>query len=205
MPSSTPTAAPAVPESLLLSAGDLARHLRTTTRTIWRWDQSGQLGPRPLKIGSTVRWRRCEVMAWLSTGCLCRRDWVAASLPRESSCHDAVGGPSAKESRRHTVTAKATPVIQPLGPTPLLDFPRAWELFRFILSKQTRERIFDAEHEYLMAGYHRARHPRYNTPWCRLWLNFAFAWRTVALIIRCFRSAIWAAAVAAILRFLRDK
>jgi excisionase family DNA binding protein len=73
------TAPPAIPDTLLMTAGDLARQLRTSTRTIRRWDQSGQLGPRPLKIGGTVRWRRCDVMAWLSAGCLCRRDWELAN------------------------------------------------------------------------------------------------------------------------------
>lgn len=76
-------------------------------------------------------------------------------------------------------------------------------MFAFILSKRTRERIFEAEQEDLIAQYQRACHTRYNSPLVRLWLNFAFAWRTFGLIARCCRPAIWAAAVAAILRLLR--
>ena len=141
--------------ALTLSAADLAKELRVSVKTITRLDQNGKL-PDAVHIGHAKRWMRSTIVVWLANGCPSRREWEVVSSPLESARHDFGDGPSATESRRKNVSPKATPVIQPVGPTPLLDFPRVWEIYRFILSKQTCERIFDAEHDDLMAAYLRA-------------------------------------------------
>ncbi len=200
-----PISAAAMPahdaRALTLSATDLARELRVSVKTVTRMDQSGKM-PAAIRVGHGKRWLRSTIVAWLAAGCPSRRGWETAGLPPESSCLDTVGAPSATELRCRAVTAKTIPATQPVGLTPLLGYPRIWDLFRFILSKQICEQFFDAEHEHSVAEYQRARNPRYNTPWTRRWLNFAFAWRTVALIARCARPAFFNFAFAVILWFL---
>jgi predicted DNA-binding transcriptional regulator AlpA len=55
--------------TLLLDAHDLSRELRTSLRTIRRWDAAGIL-PKPIRLTSgAVRWTRDSVVAWLRDGC----------------------------------------------------------------------------------------------------------------------------------------
>ena len=61
-----PTSATAV--SALMSVVDLAEHLQCSTRHVYRLSDSGKL-PRPIKLGSLVRWRRAEVVEWVRAGC----------------------------------------------------------------------------------------------------------------------------------------
>ncbi|WP_145283231.1 helix-turn-helix transcriptional regulator [Pirellulimonas nuda] len=58
----------------LLDADDFAIELRCSTREIRRMDQAG-LVPRPLRLGSKVRWRRDEVENWLRAGAPARPEW----------------------------------------------------------------------------------------------------------------------------------
>lgn len=41
---------------------------RCSTRHIYRLADAGRM-PRPLRLGSLVRWRRTEVMNWIAGGC----------------------------------------------------------------------------------------------------------------------------------------
>jgi excisionase family DNA binding protein len=50
----------------LLTEADLAKLLKVTVRTVRRWRAEGS-GPRALKIGRGVRYRRADVDAWLQT------------------------------------------------------------------------------------------------------------------------------------------
>lgn len=59
---------------LLLSAADLARELRVSTKTIRRLDAMGKL-PLPVKLGRLLRWRRDELIAWLAAGGPDRDEW----------------------------------------------------------------------------------------------------------------------------------
>ena len=53
----------------LLKTAEAARLANVGTRTWWRWTRSG-IAPAPLKIGATtVRFKRTEVIAWISAGC----------------------------------------------------------------------------------------------------------------------------------------
>ena len=39
-----------------------------STRHIYRLADAGRM-PRPVKLGTLVRWRRAEVLDWISAGC----------------------------------------------------------------------------------------------------------------------------------------
>ena len=39
-----------------------------STRHVYRLADAGQM-PKPIKLGSLVRWRRRELLAWLEAGC----------------------------------------------------------------------------------------------------------------------------------------
>lgn len=58
----------------LLTAADLANILRTSVRSVRRWDSAGRL-PAPVRIGSAVRWRTAEIEAWLASGAPRRDVW----------------------------------------------------------------------------------------------------------------------------------
>ncbi len=50
-----------------------------STRHVYRLADAGQM-PRPIRLGSLVRWRRAELMSWLEGGCLPFRS--AKATPR---------------------------------------------------------------------------------------------------------------------------
>ena len=53
----------------LLSVRDVAALLGgCSTRHLYRMVDAGRM-PRPLKLGGLVRWRRAEVLEWISDGC----------------------------------------------------------------------------------------------------------------------------------------
>lgn len=65
------------PESgLLLRARDAAATCGVSVATWWRWDAAGRC-PAPVRIGSSVRWRRSELEAWVAAGCPDRLEWQA--------------------------------------------------------------------------------------------------------------------------------
>jgi excisionase family DNA binding protein len=53
---------------VLLPASHVAKLLKVSTRTLWRLVAAGKL-VRPIKIGRSVRWRKDELMQWISAGC----------------------------------------------------------------------------------------------------------------------------------------
>lgn len=53
--------------ALLMTAEDVAEIMRVSTRTLWRLRAKGRI-PQPLLIGASLRWRRDEVMQWISEG-----------------------------------------------------------------------------------------------------------------------------------------
>lgn len=55
-------------EPLLMTAAQVARLLQISLRTLWRL-RSGRKLPLPVNLGSAVRWRRKEVLAWVTDGC----------------------------------------------------------------------------------------------------------------------------------------
>jgi hypothetical protein len=77
-----------------------------------------------------------------------------------------------------------------LGPAPTrrTGFPRVWELFGFILDKQTRERVFEPHYNDMLAMYLEAR--RFRSKWAGRWLKFSFMVRTAWMVGDCIRVAL---------------
>jgi excisionase family DNA binding protein len=55
-------------DAALMNVEDLSALLRCSARTVRRMADSGQM-PRPVRLGSLVRWRRSDIDAWLADGC----------------------------------------------------------------------------------------------------------------------------------------
>ena len=66
-----PAASATVPDdSLVYDTRDLCRLLKTGSRTIWRWSNSGVM-PRPSRVGGRVLWPAATI-----------REWIARGMPR---------------------------------------------------------------------------------------------------------------------------
>lgn len=52
----------------LLDARAVANLLACAPRTVWRMRDAGKM-PRPVRLGSLVRWRRDDIHAWIIAGC----------------------------------------------------------------------------------------------------------------------------------------
>lgn len=63
------------PEPMLIGAGDVARELGVSIKTVRRLDLARKL-PRPVRLGRTVRWRRQELRDWVLAGCPRRDEWT---------------------------------------------------------------------------------------------------------------------------------
>lgn len=59
---------------MLIDARELAGLLGLSLRSVRRLDCAGKL-PQPVRIGSAVRWRVQEVVAWLEADCPDRAQW----------------------------------------------------------------------------------------------------------------------------------
>jgi len=53
---------------MLITVEEFAELMRTSVRSIWRWNSAHSL-PKPVRVGRAVRWRREEVMEWIKAGC----------------------------------------------------------------------------------------------------------------------------------------
>ena len=62
------------PQTLALSAAELAGQLGVSLRHIRRMDSSGKL-PKPIRLGHSVRWLVAEIEAWLRAGAPRRAHW----------------------------------------------------------------------------------------------------------------------------------
>ena len=60
---------------LLIDVKSMAKLLSVSSRTIMRLDQL-QAIPAHVRIGSLVRWRLAEILAWMDAGCPFRRHWT---------------------------------------------------------------------------------------------------------------------------------
>ena len=56
------------PQGALLSVDQLAAMLNCSARHCYRLADAGRL-PRPVKLGSLVRWRAEEIAEWIAAGC----------------------------------------------------------------------------------------------------------------------------------------
>ena len=62
------TAIPNPERATLLRRRDVARLLGCSTRHVDRLSRAGKL-PRPLRLGTLLRWRRSDVLVWIERGC----------------------------------------------------------------------------------------------------------------------------------------
>lgn len=62
-------------ECLVLSAPEVAKVLGISERHLWACHASGRLGPRPIALGRSKRWRVAEVRDWLAAGAPARDEW----------------------------------------------------------------------------------------------------------------------------------
>ena len=54
--------------SQLIDIKSLALMLKVSEKTVRRWRDAGKI-PRPVKLGRTLRWRLCLIVAWIDAGC----------------------------------------------------------------------------------------------------------------------------------------
>lgn len=67
----------------------------------------------------------------------------------------------------------------------LPGWPRFWDLFRYLLPKKTQESLYDPAHAELLEDYLTSK--RYRSKWAKRWINFCFSFRTILLILDCWR------------------
>lgn len=65
------------PGCLVLTAAEVAKLLGISQRHFWACHASGKLGPRPISLGRSKRWRLAEVRVWLDAGAPTREQWDA--------------------------------------------------------------------------------------------------------------------------------
>lgn len=80
-------------------------------------------------------------------------------------------------------------------------FQRVWELFGFLLSKKTRERLYEPAYDDLLLQHAKAQDPKFGK-WAVPWLNFCFTIRTIGLVFQCYRAVFTGAALAGLLKCL---
>lgn len=63
--------------ALLLDAEASAQLLGISRSHFYGMDSSGRLGPMPIKLGKSTRWRRDELERWVTSDCPSRQKWQA--------------------------------------------------------------------------------------------------------------------------------
>jgi hypothetical protein len=74
--------------------------------------------------------------------------------------------------------------------TALVGFPRFWELFGFILPRQTRELVFTPAYHDLLADHLLAQQHRFQSRHARWWIRFCFTLRSGCLAFECLAVAL---------------
>lgn len=64
-------------ESPLIDCDEFARLLSCSRRHVQKLDVKGRLGPRGIKLGRLLRFKRSEVLAWIEADCPPRSQWLA--------------------------------------------------------------------------------------------------------------------------------
>ena len=73
---SVPLTKTPVRDALLIDARELAGMLGVCRNSVLKMDTTGRLGPRAIRLGRRVLWRRTEVEAWVAAECPPRRVWL---------------------------------------------------------------------------------------------------------------------------------
>ncbi len=62
---------------LLLSAAAAAALIGVSRAHLYALHSSGRLGPLPIQLGKSSRWRRDELESWVASDCPSRQQWQA--------------------------------------------------------------------------------------------------------------------------------
>jgi predicted DNA-binding transcriptional regulator AlpA len=74
--STDPNSLAPLPDALLIP-DTAAAALAGISRSTWHvLRATGKIGPVPIRLGRAVRWRRDEVVAWISAGCPDAATWA---------------------------------------------------------------------------------------------------------------------------------
>lgn len=61
----------------ILTPAELAGYLGVAPKTLSNW-RSKRLGPTPLRAGHVIRYRKCDVEAWLDEQVEAGQNWMAS-------------------------------------------------------------------------------------------------------------------------------
>lgn len=61
----------------LISSREAAKLCSLSKAAWYRLISRGAIGPRPIRLGGAVRWRKVELMDWIASGCPDRAAWQA--------------------------------------------------------------------------------------------------------------------------------
>ena len=61
----------------LINARDVARTLSIGVRHLYQMLAAGLVGPQPIRLGRSIRWRSDEINDWVRAGCPSRAKWEA--------------------------------------------------------------------------------------------------------------------------------
>jgi len=64
-------------EPLLCPAAEVAQLLGISRSAFYSLLSSGRIGPLPVRLGRSVRWRAEELAEWVRAGCLSRDRWLS--------------------------------------------------------------------------------------------------------------------------------
>jgi len=67
--------------------------------------------------------------------------------------------------------------------------PRFWRLFSYLLSRKSREELFEPAYNDMLQDYLETR-GQYRTKWAKRWLKLVFTLKTVSMVCGCMRAAL---------------
>jgi hypothetical protein len=80
--------------------------------------------------------------------------------------------------------------------------PRFWRLFSYLLPRKTRDRVFEPNYQELLEDY--LTRGKYRTKWAKRWLAFCFTFRTILMVLGCFRAMLADKAIALLARLVPE-
>jgi len=63
-------------DKLLLKSEDAAEVLGISRTHLYQLTATGEIGPRPIKLGKCSLWNSLELREWVSSGCPNREQWL---------------------------------------------------------------------------------------------------------------------------------
>ncbi len=79
-------------QPLAVSTAEAAELLGVSERHLANLNADGRLGPKPVRLGHSVRWPVDELRAWLAAGCPHREQWQAMKADRLAALRGMTNG-----------------------------------------------------------------------------------------------------------------